>query len=285
MGGFPKAPAAAPLALALALGWCAGGAAAQNRAREPFPAGSGAVAWTVPDLPVSAGAPSAYVALRSLAVPGWGQWVLGQRRGIAYAALEASLWIAWVERRARAGELRDRYRDLAWTSARLAHGPRRDGPWAYYEHLTRWMRSGVFDRDPGTPGVQPEEDPDTFNGRIWSLALSIHGGGGTAAPGDPGFPAALAWYGERAYGDGYLWDWTGKEPQLAEFRRLIDESDQRFRQATTALGAVLANHVLSATDAFLSSRTPLLPEARLAPQGPARDGPALQLLLTWRRLP
>ena len=34
---------------------------------------------------------------------------------------------------------------------------------------------------------------------------------------------------------------------------LIESSDARFRQATTALGVVIANHLLSAADAYLSS--------------------------------
>jgi hypothetical protein len=204
---------------------------------------------------------------------------------VAYAAAEAALWVLWADRRARAGDLRRGYRDLAWTTARGGSGPRRDGPWSYYETLTKWLRSGAFDRDPSTPGIQPEEDPATFNGSVWSLARAIHMGGGVTGPGDPRYEAAVTWYGERAYREDFLWDWTGREPALAEFRNLIDGSDRRFRQATAALGAVLANHLLSAADAFLSSRTAAVPKASVAPGFATPAGGGVQILLTWTHLP
>ena len=80
-------------------------------------------------------------------------------------------------------------------------------------------------------------------------------------PGTPAYAAALTWYREHAYGADFLWDWTGKDGELADYNDLIHSSDHRFSQATAALGAVLANHLLSATDAFLSSKVP--GEARL----------------------
>lgn len=281
------APGASLLAMAWLVAWGAGSLGAQERPAPPARAVEST--WFSPDpgnpeLP-GWSSPSASATLRSLLLPGWGQWALGQRRGAAYAAAEATFLVLWADRRARAGDLRDGYRDLAWTTARGGSGARRDGPWSYYETLTKWVRSGAFDRDPSTPGIQPEEDPTTFNGSVWSLARALHLGGGAAGPGDPRHAAAVAWYGERAYGEDFLWDWTGKEPALAEFRDLIDGSDRRFRQATTALGAVLANHLLSAADAFLSSRTPAIPSASVAPGFATPTGGGVQLVLTWSRLP
>lgn len=218
---------------------------------------------------------------RSLAVPGWGQWAQGHRRGVAYAVVEAVLWGYWLDRRSDGAALRRGYRDLAWTSARLPSGARRDGTWSYYETLSHWGRSGAFDRDPAAPGVQPEEDRATYNGSIWGLARALHLAGSDGLPGDPRYEAALAWYRERAYGDGFLWDWTGKEQSLREYRELIDASDRRFRQATGAVGAVLANHLLSGADAFLSARIPGSAQARVLPSAPA--GPhALALTFSWR---
>lgn len=226
-------------------------------------------------LPSQAGA-----ATRSLAIPGWGQRALGQRRAYAYAAAEALFWAVWVERRSKGSALRSDYRDLAWSAGRLAAGERHDTSWAYYEALSKWTRSGAFDRDPSTAGLQPEEDPTTFNGSIWALARGIHFRGGTPGPGDPAWEAALVWYGERAYREGFLWDWTGREGDLAEYRRLIHESDDRFRQATTALGAVLANHLLAGADAFLSARVPGTAALRLRPPAAGMRGP-LWLTLAW----
>lgn len=210
-----------------------------------------------PELP-SAGAErssSLGPTLLSLALPGTGQHVLGQRRKWAYLALEVVAWTVYAERHASAGDYRDRYRDFAWESGRIRSGPRVDGDFEYYERLTKWQRSGVFDADPGRPGVQPELDPRTFNGSIWTLASQIFLPPGETIPEtDPAHLSALAYYEQRAYGTELLWDWTGAPDGQRELARLIEASDDRFRQATTALGAVIANHLLSAGDAYLSSR-------------------------------
>jgi len=226
--------------------------------------------------------PAPAAAARSLVVPGWGQLALGQRRAFAYAAAEAILWVLWADRRGEGNDLRRAYRDLAWQTARHPGGSsRQDGPWAYYETLSKWARSGVFDRDAALVGVQPEEDPATFNGSVWALARDIHFGGRTPSPDDPAWEAALAWYGERAYGDGFLWDWTGSGDALEEYRELIHGSDHRFRQATAALGAVLANHVLSGTDAFLSARLRGTAAVRVAAPPPG-EAAVLCVTLSWR---
>lgn len=221
------------------------------------------------------------LAARSLVVPGWGQRAQGQGRALAYAVAEAALWIFWADRRGRGGDLRNDYQDLAWETARGARGIRVDGAWSYYENLSKWRRSGAFDQEASAPGIQPEEDPSTFNGSTWQLARDLYFGGRSAAPGDPAYQAALAWYAEHAYGEAFLWDWTGLEPAQDRFRDLIHGSDERFREATTVLGAVLANHLLSAVDAFVSAQVPGVVESRLAPAGP-RAPPGLTLEVGWR---
>jgi hypothetical protein len=206
--------------------------------------------------PFNTAPPPTLVAGRSLLIPGWGQHRLGQRRWIGYAVVEAGLWALWAERRAGGSDLRTQYRDLAWQEGRVQTGPRVDADWAYYERLSTWTRSGHFDRDPQQAGVQPEENASTYNGWIWGLARGLYfHQGQTPSEDDPAYGQALAYYLERAYGPGFLWDWAGKETSLAEFNHLIDRSDDRFRQATAAMGAVFANHLLSAADAYLSART------------------------------
>jgi hypothetical protein len=69
----------------------------------------------------------------------------------------------------------------------------------------------------------------------------------------PGYQSALAYYGDSAYGADMLWDWSSMPGEQQEFRDLVDTSDSRFRQATTVLGVVIANHLLSAGDAYISS--------------------------------
>jgi len=224
---------------------------------------------------------SVAAAARSLVVPGWGQHSLGQRRGLAYALAEAAFWTLWAERRHKGGTLRTAYRDLAWREARTREGTREDPPWAYFEALSKWTRSGAFDGDPVSSGIQPELDQGTFNGSIWRLAVALYfPKGAEPDPMDEGYQAALAWYTSHAYGEAFLWDWSGREGPLAEYKDLIHRSDRRFSQATAALGAVLANHLLSAADAFVSSPIPGEARIRMAPR-PSWNPSPLGVVLSW----
>ena len=75
----------------------------------------------------------------------------------------------------------------------------------------------------------------------------------------------------RAIQPGFLWDWTGREENLELYRDLIDESDEALRTATVVFGAVVANHLFSAVDAFVSSRL-----GRAAPVAASAE---------WREIP
>lgn len=247
----------------------AGGAEAQQRRAAPMIEAG----WPSSDAaPADAGA----VGLLSLGLPGAGQHVLGKRRKWLYLAAEVVGWTLYLERRAAGGRYRDEYRDFAWEHARLQEGPRVEGDFEYYETLSHWASSGTFDSDPRAPGLQPEPDGGTFNGSVWALARQIHLGGGDAGadgPDAPGYEAALAYYRERAYGPPFLWNWAAAPGGQAELIRLIGESDDRFRQATTVLGAVLANHLISAVDAYVSARG-LAPATglRVSPEGDGGGG-------------
>lgn len=191
--------------------------------------------------------------LLSLALPGLGQHRQGKSRKWIFAGLEVAAWSVYLERRSAGGALRDDYRDFAWEEGRLQAGKRVDGDFNYYETLSKWNRSGAFDRDAGSSGLQPEEDPATFNGTIWVRAQGIFLGGG-GQPGDLGFARALEYYEARAYETEFLWDWSRSPAGRERLGELISESDSRFMQATSAVGIVIANHLASAVDAFLASR-------------------------------
>ena len=218
----------------------------------------------------AAGPPSSESALLpaalSFVVPGAGQHVLGQRRKWAYLALEVAAWTFFVERRGAGSDYRDRYRDFAWANARVQGATRVDGDFSYYETLSYWARSGAFDSDALTTGLQPELDDGTYNGSIWSLAARLFlPSGMSVPPSDPAYQSALAYYSQEAYGEEMLWDWSGVPGAQSEFSGLVEASDRRFRQATTVLGVVLANHLLSAGDAFVSSRGEPTVRIRVAP--------------------
>jgi hypothetical protein len=217
----------------------------------------------------------------SLALPGMGQHMLGQQRKWIYGAIEVIGWVAFLERRGKGAEYRDQYRDFAWTQGRLQSGPRIDGDFDYYETLSKWNSSGDFDADSGLPGVQPEMDAATFNGSIWSLASQIFiAGGGPVTETDPAFQGALGYYMERAYGAAFLWDWSTVPGGREELGGLIETSDDRFRQATTALGVVIANHLVSAVDAYLSGRGTGLPARLSIMPNPQAFGPTWNAQLT-----
>jgi hypothetical protein len=223
--------------------------------------------------------------LVSLVVPGGGQQLLGQDRKWAYLALEAAGWVFFIERRRAGGDYRNRYRDFAWQNGRIQSASRVDGDFEYYERLAHWRQSGAFDRDPTAPGVQPELDDTTFNGSVWSLATRIFLGGSATVPeSDPAYQSALAYYGARAYPADLRWDWSGAPDAQSEYASLLDASDSRFRQATTVLGVIIANHVLSAADAYLSARgrTPA-PRMRIMPDLAAAEGWRVVLSVPYPR--
>jgi len=208
----------------------------------------------------------------SAVLPGAGQHLLGQRRTWLYLAVEALGWGLYIDRRAAGADFRDRYRDFAWSEARIRTDPRVDGDFDYYETLTSWERSGAFDIDPAATGLQPEDDASTYNGSIWSRARSLYLPGGSATPvDDPQYQRAITYYRARAYDTLFLWDWTGTGNARATYAGLIRQSDDRFRQATNVMGVIIANHAISAVDAFLSARGLALPaDTRFAPHmGPS----------------
>ena len=193
--------------------------------------------------------------LYSALVPGLGQRKLGKGRWVAYLAVEGATWIAFGHARWSATDRRGQYQDLAWNVGRQFNGSRVDGDFRYYEAMEKFEASGAFDTDPAAAGVQPQMDPSTFNGRAWSLATEIHfPTGANPLPGDPEYEAALADYQARAYDERFEWSWTGQSPAWTDYMDLIESSDGYFRRASQFLGVVIANHVLSGVDAFVTAR-------------------------------
>ena len=195
--------------------------------------------------------------LFSALVPGAGQRMLGQSRWVPYIALEAWAWLTYFDRAREGRALERRYRDLAWSVARLvSSGPRRDGAFEYYEAMGKYVASGAYDAEPQRAGLQPEEDPATFNGSIWQLARSIYLPAG-ADPEDTEsieYFQALNYYAQHATPPPFAWAWGGSPLAQQRFRELIRESDESLRGATTMLGLILANHMVSAVDAFITAR-------------------------------
>jgi hypothetical protein len=231
---------------------------AAAQARLVFPVGEGETrATTLAAAPLFPQEPDVRAAAlatgSSLVLPGMGQLLLGQRRWTVYAGVELAGWLVHLDRLRQGRRYRKAYRDLAWIAARGMPQPREEGGWEYYEALGSWNRSGAYDANGAQAGVQPELDPATYNGAIWELAQDLYLPDG-AGPTHPAWSRALEYYARRAIQPAFLWDWTGREEHLTQYRDLIDRSDEALRTATVVFGAVVANHLFSAVDAFVSSR-------------------------------
>ena len=199
--------------------------------------------------------------LSSLLLPGLSQYRQGKRRWIAYAGMEVLFAALYVDARVDTRNLRNAYRDFAWTMARfgISEQPRRDGDFEYYERLSKWAASGAWDADPVRDGLQPESDPATYNGSVWALAGEIYNLDASSPEQSPGYARAVEYYRQLGYGPSLLWQWDANSGDRDEFRAMITDSDRRARDARLALWIVTANHLLSAIDGFITARLATVP--------------------------
>ncbi len=192
----------------------------------------------------------------SMLLPGMGQALLHQDRFIAYLALEAWSVLEFSNQRTEARRQQSRYRGLARDVARSLYGQVRPvGSWAYYESMEHYLESGVFDREPGG-NVDPDLDESTYNGAMWLLARTTYWTDPALAPSTESaeYRHAINFYLDRAVRSEYRWTWRNAQLEQDLYIRTIRRSNISFRAARAALGAVLANHVLSAVDAFVTLR-------------------------------
>jgi len=194
--------------------------------------------------------------LASLLLPGAGQLLGGQDRGAVYLATEIYLVSRFLQLDREASRDADRFQSLAYDVARRAYSPtRRDTVFEYYEQMERFAESGRYDVDSG-PAFMPETDARTYNGSVWLLARRTFWEDPNVPP-DPTSPPywrALQFYQARAIGPGFQWSWRDHSLEHEVFRETIRRSDDGFRRAQNQVGLLLANHVVSAVDALISSR-------------------------------
>lgn len=192
----------------------------------------------------------------SLIIPGSGQLMLGQERGAIYLVVEAFLIARFFRFYSEGSRESDRYRGLAFTVARGPFNPTTvDTAFSYFEKLQDFRESGPFDTDPG-PDLVPPLDERSFNGSIWALARETFFLDPDSIP-DPSseeYQRALDFYRQRAVGPNFLWSWRNAGLEQDLYRQSIQQSDEAFRRATTQLGLLLVNHLLSGIDAFVTSR-------------------------------
>ncbi|MGH7538238.1 MAG: hypothetical protein ACREMF_06365 [Gemmatimonadales bacterium] len=194
--------------------------------------------------------------LASLVVPGSGQLLTRRDRGLVYLAAEAFVLSRFLQLTHDAQRGANRYRNLAFLVARRGFTTvQRDTVFEYYETMEKFSASGEFDLDPG-PGLAPESDPATFNGSVWLLARRTFwvDPNTPPPPTSPEYQLALQFYRTQAVGPDFRWSWRDAPLEHQEFRATIRSSDDAFRRAQSQLGLLLANHLVSAIDALISSR-------------------------------
>ena len=194
------------------------------------------------------------VTIASALVPGSGQAIMHQKRSIAYFLLEAAGVAFYIKETRDGSRERDRYRDISQTVARApfsSSGPR--GDWDYYERMEKYVESGAFDAIAGG-GVDPESDPSTYNGSVWLLARQTFWRDPDVPPPSSAeeYQAAIKFYGDRAVTSEFRWSWLGAPDAFQKYRAAIAASNSAFKSAETTAGLVIANHFLSAVDAYVS---------------------------------
>ncbi len=193
--------------------------------------------------------------IASALLPGSGQATLDQDRFLAYMAVEGYVLLRYRSDLDEARRQRRAYRALALEVARaLVPGPKPIGDFAYYERMEHFVESGSFDTDPMLNGVQPEPDTSTFNGSLWLLARRTFWADPDSVPDAAAYAIALDFYLNGAVRPAFRWSWRGAELEHDLFRQTIVRSNDAFRRSITDLGILLANHVLSAVDAYVTVR-------------------------------
>jgi hypothetical protein len=202
--------------------------------------------------------------LASAIVPGAGQALLRSGRAFIYAGIETLGWIRYSRQQSDGDKFRRRYRELSRTVARAAFNPSGpDGDWDYYERMEKFAASGAYDRVPGGD-VDPESDASTYNGSIWLLARQTYwrDPDTSPAPSSPEFQSAIAFYAKRAVPSDLRWSWVGAAEGFQQYRRSVAASNTAFKRAEQTAGLIIANHILSAVDAYVAVRMRLSNDPR-----------------------
>jgi hypothetical protein len=245
---------AAPLRAVLPLpdpGWYV-----RDPAASPAPSRTGCnVCGVAPPERETRGVPW-WAPLVSAAVPGGGQVILHQDRFVGYMAVESYALLQYANDLNEGRRQRRAYRNLAATVARAFFSSTRPlGQFEYYERMEHYVESGVYDVNPGD-GLQPETDTLTYNGAVWLLARETFFANPDSMPDttSAAYQSAIAFYAHRAVGPEFRWSWRNAQLEQDLFRRTIGRANDAFRQSVSDLGIIIANHVLSTVDAYVSVR-------------------------------
>jgi hypothetical protein len=213
-------------------------------------------------LPVQWPPPPVAAPILSAIIPGFGQLTFRQDRFALYGVVEAVMWAKFFRDRRDQSRQESEYRALARQTARAqfsASAP--DGDWDYYEAMERNFMSGEYSLSATT--LVPDTNPTTNNGRQWVLAQRNHGIDPAAPPPrtSPEYQAALDEYAATAVKPEFLWSWKGAQLEWDIYRRTINKRNDAAHAVGRDVTILLANHVLSMVDAFVTYRLRVSPRA------------------------
>ena len=195
--------------------------------------------------------------LASAVLPGLGQARLHKDRFVAFMAAEAFLFLQYNKSTSDARENATNFREIARDVARRRFpGTHPDtSAWKYYETMEKYLESGAYSL-PSNGSTVPETDASTYNGAQWVQARVLFG-----VPLDdpdarlhPNYARALARYEANAVRPAYGWSWRNAQLEQDLYKRTIASSNAAYRRATGDLIAIIANHVISTVDAFVTVR-------------------------------
>ncbi|MBL0939766.1 MAG: hypothetical protein IBJ03_12785 [Gemmatimonadaceae bacterium] len=233
---------------------------AQFRLSEPAPTGTALLPMSAFDArqPIRAdSSPSPWWApVASAVLPGSGQFALRQERSVAYLVADGYLLVQFLVTRRDANNERNSYRSIANEVARQQFGGVGiNKSWDYYEILENYLESGAYDRIPGG-AIDPETNPDTYNGHRWLQARETYWFDPEVAPpvDSPEYRRALAFYLRYAVTEDFRWSWRDAQLQQDVYRQAIRSANRSYQRAVNYLGLVAMNHLASMIDAYVSVR-------------------------------
>ena len=194
--------------------------------------------------------------LASAVLPGAGQAVLEQDRFVAYIAVETYAWSQYVVDFREGRRQQRAYEQLAANVARAIFGESRPvGDFEYYERMEHFVESGIFDLIADAP-INPETDSTTFNGATWLLARQTFWPDPQLQPdtASAAYKGAIDFYARRAIRPEFRWSWRNAQLEQDLYRRTITRSNDAYRRSVQNLGLVIANHVLSTVDSYVTVR-------------------------------
>jgi hypothetical protein len=193
--------------------------------------------------------------IASAVLPGSGQALQRRGRAVPYLAAETYLLAQYLAARDEGRQRRSQFRSLARVARMPYSTSFPSGGFEYYESMEHFVESGVFDLNPGGD-LEPETDTATFNGASWRLARQTFWENPDVPPPreSEAFRSAVDFYQRRAVRPEFRWSWRNAQLEQDLFRRTVQGSNNAFRLSSQYLAVLIANHALSAVDAFVRLR-------------------------------